>query len=74
MIFPMEVLTRMKSQKIKEKILLMNVRTKNFSFPNQFKGQHVVHDISIYNPLSPRLITTHSPIKNEVFKILKLNK
>ncbi len=67
MIFPMEVLTRMKSQKIKEKILLMNVRIKKICFPNQFKGQHVVYDINIYNPLSLRLITTHSPIKNEVF-------
>jgi hypothetical protein len=69
MIFPMEVLTHMKSQKIKEIFLLMNVRIKKFSFPNQFKGQHVVYDISIYNPLSLRLITTHSPIKNEVFQI-----
>ncbi len=43
------------------------------NFPNQFKGQDVVYDINIHNPLSPRLITTHSSIKNEVFKFLRLN-
>jgi hypothetical protein len=30
------------------------------------KGQNVLCDINIYNPLSPRSITTHNWIKNEV--------
>lgn len=37
------------------------------------KCQDVLYDINIYDPLSPKFITTHNSIKKEVFKTFKLN-
>jgi hypothetical protein len=46
--------------KIQGKDFANECKDENFSLPHQLKGQNVLCDINIYNPLSPRSITTHN--------------
>ncbi len=56
--------------------MFINAKMNLMPFKSICKGEDVLYDmvINVYNPFLPKLIDTHTSIKNELLIIFKLNK